>query len=72
MGGSFLEGKKLGRFLAPFVTKKGAFQIQPITNTVVLLLLPPLKHRSVNASRTSFFLPFSLKNGPAPPGSRKK
>ena len=25
----------MGRFLAPFVTKKGAFQIQPITNTGV-------------------------------------
>ena len=23
----------MGGFLAPFVTKKGAFQIQPITNT---------------------------------------
>ena len=32
-GGSFLGRKKLGRFLAPFDTKKGAFQIQPITNT---------------------------------------
>ena len=33
MGGSFLLIIKLGRFLAPFDTKKGAFQIQPITNT---------------------------------------
>ena len=32
-GGSFLGRKKLGRFLAPFDTKKGVFQIQPITNT---------------------------------------
>ena len=32
-GGSFLGRKKLGRFLAPFDTKKGAFQIKPITNT---------------------------------------
>ena len=34
-GGSFLGRKKLGRFLAPFDTEKGVFQIQPITNTAV-------------------------------------
>ena len=33
--GAFLELKKLRRFLVPFDTKKGAFQIQPITNTEI-------------------------------------
>ena len=37
-GGSFLGRKKLGRFLAPFDTKKGVFQIQPISNTDVYLI----------------------------------
>ena len=36
--GSFLGRKKLGRFLAPFDTKKGVFQIQPISNTDVYLI----------------------------------
>jgi len=43
MGSHFYEWNKLGRFLAPFDTKKGAFQIKPITNTA---------HTSVISSQT--------------------
>ena len=52
-GGSFLGRKKLGRFLAPFDTKKGVFQIQPITNT---------GHGKQNQNKQKYSLQFFDKN----------